>query len=301
MKEFEQYIRGKQNFSLYDLREVGAGFLKSKGLKTMAQRDAEILLRKAFAMTKASFFARQRDPVEVDSAKLEAYQSFLRRRGEFEPLQYILEEQEFYGITFKVKPGVLIPRPETELLIDLANEVLGEFPQKDRSRIGIAELGVGSGAVILTLAKLWPNLSLHGCDLYPEPLALTYENACLLEVDKQIALFQGDLFSSLPLAPYHIVLSNPPYIPRDEITRLEPDVQKEPLSALDGGLDGLDFYRRIFKDGFNRVVSGGYLILELGDEQNSAVQTLGQAQNWILCKTLKDYQGKSRAQLWQKP
>ena len=291
------YLKPGEKLSLNLLKTRGADFLAASGLSETAKRDAELLLCQAFGISKASFFARNRDLILNQEKEISLYFSFLLRRSDYEPIQYILGKQEFYGFEFKVAPGVLIPRPETELIVDLAKEILKDLP----SQVHLAELGVGSGAISLSLAKLWPDLQVDATDLEPVPLQIARENSLNLMVSERVKLYQGDMFSALPKRDYDLLISNPPYIPETTIEALEPDVRKEPRSALSGGPDGLDFYRRIMAEATGFLRPGGFLILEIGWNQAGAVKKMAEQGDFLFLKSLKDGQEIERALLWQRP
>ncbi len=191
----------------------------------------------------------------------------LRRRQKGEPLQYILGEWEFMGLPFFVGPNALIPRPDTETLCEA---VLRLRPQGKGLRL--LDLCCGTGCIGLSLAKLG-GYSLTLSDISPACLALAKRNARRNGVEA--AFYLGDLFAPLEgLPPFHIICCNPPYIPRGDIPSLQPEVQWEPRLALDGGMDGLDFYRRIAGEYEKFLAPGGLLALEMGYDQAPALLAL---------------------------
>jgi len=286
--------------TLRQLRRQGADYLKERSFEQTALRDAELLLRKALGLSRASFFAHMDDNWQISQEQLESYESMLERRGQFQPIQYLLGEQEFFGLRFLVRPGVLIPRPETETLVETVYQLL-KSPVLQGRELTIAEVGVGSGAICITLATLLPKLKVHGSDLAKEPMEQAQENAVLHQVDQRISLYMGDLLAPFPLKQYDAIVSNPPYIPSGEIPTLAQDVQKEPHLALIGGEDGFEYYRRLLEEGKSRLNPHGFLAVEVGDHQADAVKALALKANWRLLKATEDNLGIERVLVWGLP
>jgi len=282
--------------TLRALRKEGADFLKEHGLEQTALRDAELLLRQALAMSRASFFSHLDETVELTDEQRHGYQIDLKQRAAHVPIQYLLGRQEFYGLEFRVTPGVLIPRPETEHLVEAAEESLRQS-SVDGNGLVLAEIGVGSGAISLTLAHLLPGLIVHASDISPIALRQSTINAELLGLTKQIRLFLGDLLAPLPLERYDMIISNPPYIPSAEIAALACDVRQEPLIALDGGSDGLHFYRRLLREAIPRLQANGLLALEIGFGQANDIIRLAEKEGWLLSRSIADLAGIDRVLL----
>lgn len=282
--------------TLRALRKEGADFLKEHGLEQTALRDAELLLRQALAMSRASFFSHLDETVELTHEQSGGYQTGLQQRAAQVPIQYLLGRQEFYGLEFRVTPGVLIPRPETEHLVEAAEESLRRS-SVDGSGLVLAEVGIGSGAISLTLAHLLPGLIVHASDISPLALRQSTINAELLGLTKQIRLFLGDLLAPLPLERYDMIISNPPYIPSAEIAGLASDVRQEPLIALDGGSDGLHFYRRLLREAIPRLQANGLLALEIGFGQANDIIRLAEKEGWLLSRSIADLAGIDRVLL----
>jgi len=226
------------------IREVLFGasrFFEEKGIRS-AQHNAEVLVQHVLGMDKMRMVLSLGEAFPEE--KRAEFEALMRRRGEHEPLQYILGVQEFYGREFAVTPAVLIPRPETELLVE---HVLKQRPLFGDAPV-IADIGTGSGAIAVTLACEWPGARLVAIDLSPEALAVARRNGERLGVAGQIHFLQGDLMYPLlerGLRP-DIVVSNPPYIPSADCEELDAEVRDhEPRLALDGGEDGLNPYRTI--------------------------------------------------------
>ena len=195
--------------------------------------------------------------------------SLLLSRAQRIPLQYLLGEQWFYGRSFRVDSRVLIPRQETETLCELGVSFLNERKAKKPS---VLDLCTGSGAIAITLQCECPSASVTASDLSGEALKLSGENAALY--GSPIRFVQGNLWKPLSGQRFDLILSNPPYIPTKDCQTLQEEVRQEPRMALDGGKDGLDFYRRIAIDGWKHLLPGGMLAMEVGDSQAKDVSEL---------------------------
>jgi release factor glutamine methyltransferase len=241
----------------------------SRALKTRGIPDpsleAQVLLAHALGLSHAQLLARPESP--LSPAELEGAQSILDRRLKREPTAYILNRKEFYGRDFYVDRRVLIPRPETELLVeralDMARGLEGE--------VMIAEVGTGSGAVAISLALELPRAHLFALDISPEALEVAGMNSRKYGVDGQVRLIQGDMLSPLP-GPVHIVVANLPYVP--DRAQLPPELLYEPALALRGGPDGLDAPRAFLLQVAPRLRDGGSFLLEIGAGQEREVRKL---------------------------
>lgn len=198
---------------------------------------------------------------------LTRFDVLVSRRLTRQPLQYLLHTQPFLGRDFYVDERVLIPRPETELLAERAIAALREHPHPVA-----LDLCCGSGALAVSMALEVPGAQVHAADLSPDALAVTAKNAELLGAS--VTLHQGDLFSAVPETAFDVIVSNPPYIPSADCLTLQEEVRREPMMALDGGADGLNFYRRIASDAPKFLRPGGVLLLEVGFDQAEAVMAL---------------------------
>lgn len=198
---------------------------------------------------------------------LTRFDALVSRRLTRQPLQYLLHTQPFLGRDFYVDERVLIPRPETELLAERAIAALREHPHP----IAL-DLCCGSGALAVSMALEVPGAQVHAADLSPDALAVTAKNAELLGAS--VTLHQGDLFAAVPTIAFDVIVSNPPYIPSADCLTLQEEVRREPMMALDGGTDGLNFYRRIASDAPKFLCPGGVLLLEVGFDQAEAVMAL---------------------------
>lgn len=202
-------------------------------------------------------------------------QSLTARRIKREPMAYILGEREFWGLPFKVTPAVLVPRPDSETLIEA---VLALMPDRQRAW-RILDLGVGSGCLLLTLLREYPQATGAGLDASPEALAVAGENAVALGVADRASLVTGDWrrpgWLEAVGGPFDLVVSNPPYVESGAIDGLMPEVARfEPRLALDGGADGLDAYRLIATAGPQLITPGGYVVVEVGEGQAPEIATI---------------------------
>jgi release factor glutamine methyltransferase len=230
--------------------------------------NAELLLARSLNLSREGLYVCLNRPLkEEDREKLERVN---KRRISGEPLQYLLGHQEFWSIDFKVDPRVLIPRPETELLVEQALLILCDSSLE--KPLYVLEIGTGSGAIAISLAKELRNILVVATDISREALLLARENAKSAAVLHQIEFIHGDLFGPFqPLqekGPFGLILSNPPYVARSEIQGLAREVKDyEPMVALDGGEDGMEFYRRITLEAPSYLRKGEWLLLEVGEGQ----------------------------------
>ena len=216
------------------------------------------------------------------------------RRADREPLQYLLGSQEFCGLELSVSPAVLIPRPETEILVDA---VVGHCGVSDDPVI--IDVGTGSGCIAVAVAKRLPRARVFAVDLSKDALAVAHANAVRHQVQERITFLEGDLFSpirSVLHGKVDVIVSNPPYVKGSDWKSLEPEVAVyEPRLALDGGSDGLSVYRRLLHEAWVWLVPGGYLMLEVGHGQSEEVRVLAQSSNrYRHIETRKDAAGIER-------
>ena len=254
--------------------------------------DAALLLSHLTGLSPLSL--RLDEDTVLDYRVSEAYQLLVEQRISRIPLQYILGEAPFYGRLFHVDSRVLIPRPETELLCDWALEILRDHPL---SRV--LDLCCGSGCIGITLKAEQPDAFVTCSDLSPEALALAAENADHLGVD--VAFCQADLLDGFATSGFNLIISNPPYIPSAVCNTLQEEVLQEPRLALDGGPDGLSVYRRIMPDAFSALVSGGVLMMELGEGEDAEVEKLLLDHSFVSVEIREDLSGIRRMILARKP
>ncbi len=231
--------------------------------------DAQQLVSYCLGMNKTQLLLNSGAPVQ--EGKLIFFEDCIKRRCNHEPLQYIIGMWDFHRFSFKVGEGVLIPRPETELLVEFAAEKL----QKNDFKV-VYDLCCGSGCIGLTVAKLFPNIKVICIDISEAAIEYTSMNKELLGADN-VTIVKADVLDSvgfLGLPRPDIILSNPPYIKTEEIKTLQPEIAFEPFIALDGGDDGLVFYRSLSENWFTYINKGGYIAMEIGEEQGKDVLSL---------------------------
>ena len=231
-----------------------------------ARLEAEVLLRHVLGADRAGFFASIQEDLRPSYGG--PLDRLVERRVRREPLAYITGHREFYGLDFAVNSGVLIPRQETELLVEKALNFCSSLGP--HARPTIADIGTGSGAIAIAIALDAPRATVHATDTSPSALATADENRHRHGVEHRVHLHLGDLLSALP-APVDLLVSNPPYIPSNEIPGLAPEIRREPRSSLDGGSDGLDLIRRLLGQVAGRILPGGRVLLEISPEQLGAV------------------------------
>ena len=230
-------------------------------------------------------------PGQKEKARL-----LLDRRLRHEPLDKILGRREFYKYGFIVNNQVLSPRPDSEILVETAAALITE-----KNMHSVLELGVGSGCLLLSLLADFPMLSGTGADISPAALAVAAGNARLLEVEKRTRLLLFDYFKDIFKEKFDLIISNPPYIPSADIAKLDPEVKNyDPLSALDGGADGLDHYRQIASVAGGWLEEGGYIVLEVGCGQAEAVADIFAAAGWHPSGIKKDLSGVKRCVIMKK-
>jgi release factor glutamine methyltransferase len=257
--------------------------------------EAEVLLAYALGIDRSRLFARLRDALTRE--ELTVVHGLLQRRARHEPLQYITGIQEFWSLAFKVDARVLIPRPETEVVVETALRLLSHSALRTPHST-ILDVGTGSGCIAIALARELSQVEVWATDISAEALAVASENARRQGVAERIHFLQGDLF--LPVADrrtgFDLIVSNPPYVACSDFATLQPEVcDWEPRVALDGGPDGLDFYRRLLTEGPAYLRAGGWLVMEIGHGQGAAIIRLAQEQGDLTAPTcITDYAGKER-------
>lgn len=227
-----------------------------------------------------------KDLTEKENA---AFQELIRRRGNREPLQYLLGDTVFLGEMYRVGSGVLIPRPETEMI---AREGIRWLKQRLPGDLAALDLCCGSGCLGISVKRQIPEAAVTLTDLSGEALAIARDNARRLEADCEV--LQGDLFQPVSGRRFDLIVSNPPYIPSAECDTLQEEVRWEPRTALDGGDDGLDFYRRIAESAQRHLRSPGYLVLEIGYGEEEPVEAMLKAGGATNVHTEKDFSGIPR-------
>lgn len=232
------------------------GYLAEKGIEN-ARLEAEWLLCSVLDIDRVGLYVNHDKPLSAE--ELSAYRAMVARRARREPLQHILGTQEFMGLDFIVSRDVLVPRHDTEVLVQ-------EAAKRCIPSAKILDVGVGSGCVAVALAKAIPGAEIYGVDISSKAVAVAARNAA--SNDTEVKFFVGSLFEPVEGMVFDLIVSNPPYIPSEEIQVLQPEVRDyEPRGALDGGNDGLDFYRKIIPAAEGHLRSSGWLLFEVGMNQ----------------------------------
>ena len=266
---------------LIDRQEINCLALLREAEKKVSRLDAEILLSDVLGVNRSGLYVYER---EITEGQQRPYRFYVERRSKGVPLQYILGKTEFMGLEFEVNSSVLIPRPETELLVEEAVRILRDgvvgayshtpLPIKPRNKPLILDLGTGCGNIAIALTKSLADCKIIGSDISGNALLTARRNARLNEVSQSIEFVISDLFNGFSSEKFDIIVSNPPYVASPELESLQEELQFEPRIALDGGLDGLDFYRRIIKKAGSFLNKNGILMFELGFGQHEYVSRL---------------------------
>ena len=273
-----------------------------------ARQDAETLLLHVLGATpgKDKVWLMAHSEEQLPAGEASRYTELLERRYRGEPIQYITGETEFYGLLFRVTPDVLIPRPETEHLVEKVLELAARF-QAPR----IADVGVGAGAIAVALAHHLPHAAITAIDLSAPALSIARQNAERNRVSHRIRFLEGDLLAPVapvaPVAPteetrFEIVVSNPPYVPPNDRASLAVEIRDyEPALALFGGHDGLAIYRRLIPAAFAALIPGGFVALEIGYAQSPAIAELLATSGFRQIEFIPDLQSILRVACAQRP
>lgn len=279
--------------SIRQLLAEGTELLKAAGLGASARPDAELLLMHASGMGRPELITSQNRSIAAEAAL--RYREGLRRRAMHEPIQYILGQQEFFGLTFRVNPAVLIPRPETEHLVEAALDRIDKH-----CALRIADVGTGSGAIAIALAHSLPLAQITALDISPAALEVARENAERNQVSARIRFLESDLLQAVAGNRFNMIVSNPPYIPDSDQAELEPQVRDfEPASALFAGPTGLEIYQRLVPQAWNCLAPGGWLLMEVGAGQNLKLMRL--LIGWDEVHFVPDLQGIPRVAMARVP
>ncbi len=260
--------------------------------------DTEVLLSNLLKVERIYFHMY---PEKEVSEEIEAeFWDSIEKREKLMPVQYIVNKQEFMGLDFKVEEGVLIPRGDTEILVEKTIDIYDK--EFSPNSVNIMDIGTGSGAIVVSLAKYINKSNLTAIDVSSKALEIAKENADNNKVENKIRFLQGSLFDAIggkdEYKAYDFIVSNPPYIPKDVVDTLSPVVKDyEPHLALDGGKDGLDFYRAITKGAKDYLKDGGYLLFEIGYDQGEDLIKILKYNEFRNVKVLKDLAGLDRVVL----
>ena len=283
--------------TILEVIQRSTDFLAKKGVSS-PRLQVEHLLAHLLKMPRMKLylnFETALTPEQTDALRV-----LVQRRGRREPVQYITGSAAFCGLEFAVRPGVLIPRPETELLAERAWTFLSQSAATHLAPTAL-DVGTGSGCLAVTLAVKVPGAKVCATDVSSEALTQAQDNAA--RNNAIIQFYQGDLFAGVPAdEQYHMIVSNPPYIPSPRMETLEPEVRDhEPRLALDGGPDGMDYYRRIAAEAGAHLETKGRLMLELDDDGPIAAREIFEKQNWIVETIEADYNQRPRILIARRP
>jgi release factor glutamine methyltransferase len=285
------------------LKEVSA-FLESKGIEDAA-KEAEILITETLHIDKSKLYAGSLEISEDTSKQID---TLTARRANGEPIQYIIGHVDFYGMKINVGRGVLIPRPETELLVEeaikaISNQQSAISKEKlsfccrltaDGCKLHILDLCTGSGCIAIAIAKHFPDADVYGVDKSDTAIQYATRNATENNV-RNVHFIKGDLFEPVGKMAFDCIVSNPPYIKTDDIQNLQREIKDyEPVDALNGGEDGLDFYRRIFGNAHKFLKENGIIILEIGHDQADDMEKIAMNAGFKNVTFIKDYAGIKR-------
>jgi len=290
--------------------QKSADFLGKKGVDS-PRLQTELLLAHLLKMPRMKLYLNFERA--LTTAETDALREFIKRRGQREPLQHITGSTSFCGLDIAVNRQALIPRPETELLAEAGWQFLNklsegrvarvpnsngklEFRDSQSSSLRALDFGTGTGCIAIALAVKCPETKITATDVSVDTLALARENAARNHVAGRIEFLLGDGLAAIPVeAGYDLIISNPPYIPSAEIATLQPEVRDfDPPMALDGGGDGLDFYRLFSVQAKPFLKPEGKLMLEFGDGQAGAIQRIFEAEKWIVEAVKEDYSHRAR-------
>lgn len=286
--------------TVLEVIQKSADFLSGKGVDS-PRLQAELLLAHVLKLPRMKLYLNfERGLSDTELASL---RELVKRRGQREPLQHITGSTSFCGLEMIVNRGVLIPRPETELLAERGWEYLQKLQPAPQTHAApesgdptALDFGTGSGCIAIALATKCPHATVVALDASAEALAVARQNAGRHHVSDRITFHHSDGFEALAAGTcFDLVISNPPYIPNAELATLQPEVRDfDPRTALDGGYDGLEFYRRLATEAPGFLKSGGKIMLEFGDGQAGAVKAIFESQAWVVESILADYASQPR-------
>jgi release factor glutamine methyltransferase len=276
--------------TLLEAIQKSADFLGKKNVES-PRLQTELLLAHLLKMPRMKLylnFERVLTASETDELR-----EFIKRRGQREPLQHIVGSTSFCGFEIAVNRDALVPRPETELLAEFGWKFLETLNLQPSTAL---DFGTGTGCIAIVLAAKCPDVKIIATDISADTLALAEENAERNNVTERIEFLQSDGFTALPAKmQLDLIISNPPYIATVEIEMLQPEVRDfDPRSALDGGADGLDFYRKLAAEAKTFLKSDGKIMLEFGDGQNETIRKIFENEKWIVEAVKEDYSQRAR-------
>ena len=266
---------------------LGAESLRAGSIPT-PERESSLLLRHVLNCDAAFIYAHPQHRLNAMESIL--FKAVIKRRGVHEPYQYIVGLQEFFRLEFRVTPDVLIPRPETEILVE---DIIAEFEASSAFRF--CEIGVGSGCIAVSLLVNLPKATAVGSDISDAALAVAAQNAERHGVNERLVLVRSDAFDDLPAVKFDLIVSNPPYVPESDLATLQREVMSfEPTVALNGGEDGLNIVRKLVYESPKYLKANGFLFIEIGWDQSERMPALFDSALWGSVDFLPDLQGIPR-------
>lgn len=256
----------EKKWTILEVLKWTSRYFQGKGISN-PRTDAEVLLAHALGVERIDLYLRYDQPLTADERAV--YREFVRRRASGEPVQYITGHREFWSLDFEVTPDVLIPRPETEVLVEIAIKYL-----KERRFRRVVDIGTGAGVIAVALAHEIDGISVLATDISSSAINVARRNAVKHGVADRIRFIVMNLFESLlPDVKFDVIVSNPPYVSSEEYRKLDREIKNfEPSIALLGGADGLDVVRRLIVQGISYLTTGGFLFIEIGYGQAEAVR-----------------------------
>jgi release factor glutamine methyltransferase len=278
--------------TLIEILNKTADHLKKKGVENH-RLDAQLLLGMVLKLDRVALYLNYDRP--LSQTELEACRDVVKRRASREPLQHILGEVKFREITLKVDKRALVPRKETELIIDAVKEAAKSLPQ-NKDTLSILDIGVGTGAIFLSLKKEFPKADIYGVELSGDALSLAKENAIGNKLEFEDSLKQGDTFQPFPVdRKWDIIVSNPPYVAKRDLEELQPEVKLwDPQEALIGGEEGTEYPMRLISESFSHTTQPGFLIMEIGDGQGAILRAEAERCSWAQVTLKQDFSEKER-------
>jgi release factor glutamine methyltransferase len=276
--------------TVLEVIQRSANFLEQKEVEA-PRLQIELMLAHALGLPRLKLYLNFERV--LNETELNRVREMVKRRANREPLQHILGSTSFCGLEIKCSRAALVPRPETELLAERGWQFLSTLNSPVSTAL---DFGTGTGCIAIALAIKAPQAVVHALDISAEALALARENAAKSNCTDRVAFHEGDGFAALPSGlQFDLIVSNPPYIAAEEIDTLQQEVRDfDPRLALDGGRDGLDFYRRISKEAPPFLRPGGKLMAEFGDGQAEEVKKIFSDENWIVEEIVADYSSRAR-------
>lgn len=290
----------RKSWTIKDLLEVTSNYLREKGVDS-PRLSAEVLLAFQLKVDRVKLYLNFDQPLH--EREVAAYRELIKRRLNREPIQYITGIQEFWSLDFTVGPQVLIPRPETELLVEQVVSLRDDKRLTKSGDLRILDLGTGSGVLAIVIAREFGRASVWASDVSAEALAIAKTNAKKYGLEDRIEFLLSDMWEGLidSSLAFDVIISNPPYIASDHISFLAPEVRDhEPMSALDGGEQGMHFIKEIIKEAPKYLDAGGWILLEMDPEQTAiAMELMGKNDDYVEKRRIKDYSGQYRVVMAQ--